>query len=171
MTLWVTNTSDIFEFRFKVIAHWVRNLRVRFFVFLILSYQNACYGCENTENRTWSEFFYDGRKFQRQCVNVIDTSWGRIYFLTCENFRWKFRTQCAMTLTHENMYLDVDRTVWSGVCVWFKNVLSSCRHLQHICLHLIYLISVSCCLWASKQTFLCKWLSMHLVCWHLFLIY
>ncbi len=58
----------------------------RFFVFLILSYQNACYGCENAENRTWSEFFYDGQKFRRQCANVIDTTWGRIYFLTCENF-------------------------------------------------------------------------------------
>ncbi len=24
-----------------------------FFIFLILSYQNVCYGCENAENRTW----------------------------------------------------------------------------------------------------------------------
>ncbi len=62
-----------------------------FFIFFILSYQNACYECENAENRTWSEFFYDGRKFRRQCVNVIDTTWGRIYFFT---------SQCAMTLTH-----------------------------------------------------------------------
>ncbi len=31
-------------------------------------------------------FFYDGRKFWRQYVNVIETTWGRIYFLTCENF-------------------------------------------------------------------------------------
>ncbi len=29
-------------------------------VFVILSYQNACYGCENAENWTWSEFFYGG---------------------------------------------------------------------------------------------------------------
>ncbi len=29
-------------------------------------------------------------------VNMIDTTWGRIYFLTCENFRREFRTQCAM---------------------------------------------------------------------------
>ncbi len=28
--------------------------------------------------------FYDGQKFQRQCVNVTETTWGRIYFLTCE---------------------------------------------------------------------------------------
>ncbi len=32
------------------------------------------------------DFFYDARKFRRQCVNVIDTTWGRIYFLMCENF-------------------------------------------------------------------------------------
>ncbi len=25
--------------------------------------------------------FYNRRKFRRQCVNVIDTMWGRIYFL------------------------------------------------------------------------------------------
>ncbi len=28
------------------------------FVFVILSYQNACYGWENAENRTWSEYIY-----------------------------------------------------------------------------------------------------------------
>ncbi len=74
----------------KAIAHWVGNFCMRFsvfFIFLILSYQNACNGCENAENRTWSEFFFDRRKFRRQCANVIDTTWGRIYFLTCENFR------------------------------------------------------------------------------------
>ncbi len=57
---------------------------MRFSIFVILSYQNACYGCENAE--TWSKFFYDWRKFRRQCVNMIDTTWGRIYFSTCENF-------------------------------------------------------------------------------------
>ncbi len=40
---------------------------------------------------TWSEFSYDGQKFQRQCVNMIDTTWGRIYFLTCEYFGQEFR--------------------------------------------------------------------------------
>ncbi len=38
------------------------------------------------KNRTRPEFFYDGRKFRRQCANVIDITWGRIYFSTCENF-------------------------------------------------------------------------------------
>ncbi len=57
-----------------------------FFRITILSYQNACYGCENIENRTWSKFSFDGQKFQSQCPNVTDTTWGRIYFLTCYNF-------------------------------------------------------------------------------------
>ncbi len=43
--------------------------------------------------------FFDGRKFRRQCANVFDTTWGRINFLTCGNFRQKFRTQCAETFT------------------------------------------------------------------------
>ncbi len=41
---------------------------------------------KNAKNRTRSKFFYDGRKFRRQCANVIDITWGRIYFSTCENF-------------------------------------------------------------------------------------
>ncbi len=38
-------------------------------------------------------------KFWRQCVNVTEPTWGHIYFLTCKNFSWEFRTQCAMTLS------------------------------------------------------------------------
>ncbi len=34
-------------------------------------------------------------KQNRQCVNVIDTTWGHIYFF----YMQKFRTQCAETLT------------------------------------------------------------------------
>ncbi len=73
--------------RLKVIAHRVRFLRVffRVFIFLIISHQNACYRCENAENRTWSEFFLWQTKVSE--VNVIDTTWGRINFSTCENFR------------------------------------------------------------------------------------
>ncbi len=58
-----------------------------FFIFVILSYQNKCNGCENAENRSWSEFLYDGRIFRRQCVNVIDTAWGRIYFFYVKNVK------------------------------------------------------------------------------------
>ncbi len=34
--------------------------------------QNACQDAKNAKNRTRSNFFYYGRKFRRQCVNVID---------------------------------------------------------------------------------------------------
>ncbi len=52
----------------------------------------------DAKNLTRSEFFYDGRKFRRQCANVIDITWGRIYFSMCEHFGRKIRTQCAMAL-------------------------------------------------------------------------
>ncbi len=66
-----------------------------FFIFIVLSYQNACNGCENAENRSWSEFLSDGRMFLRQCVNVIDTAWGRIHFFNVQ----KCRTLCTTTLS------------------------------------------------------------------------
>ncbi len=72
--------------RVKVLAHWVRNLRMRFFVFVILSYQNACYGCENAENRTWSEFFYS-------VCNLLSDSW-------C--------IQITLTLTVECEYIQIN---------------------------------------------------------------
>ncbi len=37
----------------------------------------------------------------RGSVNMIDTPWGRIYFLKCENFGQEFRTHCAKTLSLE----------------------------------------------------------------------
>ncbi len=65
--------------------------------------QNACHGWEKRKkNVTPSEFFYDGQKFWRQCVNVIDITWGRIYFSTCKHFGLKFRTQCTMTFKHHH---------------------------------------------------------------------
>ncbi len=62
--------------------------------------QNACYRCEKCRKSNPSEFFYDGQKFRQQCVNVIDTTWGHIYFSTCESFGRTFQTQCAMALGH-----------------------------------------------------------------------
>ncbi len=46
-------------------------------------------------NLVW--IFYDGQKFWRQCVKVIDAAWSHIYFLTCKNFEWEFQTDCAKT--------------------------------------------------------------------------
>ncbi len=54
---------------------------------------------KNAKNQTRSEIFYDGQNFRRQCVNVIDRTWGQIYFSTYEHFGLKFRTRCAMTLS------------------------------------------------------------------------
>ncbi len=68
---------------------------------------------KNAKSRTRSEFFYDGRKFRRQCVNVIDTTWGRIYFSTCENFGRKIRTRCAMAL---NLKLVISVCVCVLIC-------------------------------------------------------
>ncbi len=53
--------------------------------------------------------FFDGRKFRRQCANVIDTTWGRIYFLTCENVGRKFRTKghCTRSLKFLHAFFSV----------------------------------------------------------------
>ncbi len=46
---------------------------------------------------------------------VIDTTWGRIYFLKSENFGWKFQTPCTMTFTQ--------------IEVLFQNLVGSFFHL------------------------------------------
>ncbi len=90
----------------NVLAHWVRNFQMHFFVVVVVSYLSSfpikmlATDAKTQKIKPDLNFFYDGRMFRRQCVNVIDTTWGRIYF-----FVWKFRTQCAMTFslmsTHE----------------------------------------------------------------------
>ncbi len=67
-----------------------------FFVLPVLSYQNACYGCKKCRKSNLIRIFFDGRNFQRQCANVIDTTWARISFFTCKNFN-------AMTLCHTGL--------------------------------------------------------------------
>ncbi len=72
-------------FRVKAIAHWVRNYRMRFSVFFFrIPHQNACNGCENAENRTWSEFFLMDESFggsvqtwltQREVVFIFNWSY------------------------------------------------------------------------------------------------
>ncbi len=102
--------------RIKVLAHWVRNFHMRFlgcFIFVILSYQNACYNSKTQKIEPGQKNIYDRRKFQRQCVIVIDTTWGRICFLTCKSFSWEFRTQCAKTFTDNSFRLfRVDSFFW-----------------------------------------------------------
>ncbi len=90
---------------------------------------------KNAKNRTRSKFFYDGRKFRRQCVNVIDITWGRIYFSTCENFGRKTRTQCAMALR-------------IGLWLWSKWTCVPAEHYPHLlvnteCVFLFVFIIIS----------------------------
>ncbi len=67
--------------------------------------------------------FFDDWKFRRQCANVIDTTWGRIYFLTCEHFGRKFRTQCAETLTLLSSR-NVDWYAWNTQIIVTSQVLA-----------------------------------------------
>ncbi len=92
----------IFNLRFvknsslKAIAHWVRNFGMRFsifFIFLIHSYQNACNGCENAENRTWSELFLTDESFRGS-----KRDWHNVRSYLFFNVR-KCRTQCAETFS------------------------------------------------------------------------
>ncbi len=85
----------------RPLSHWVRNFRMRFSVF---SYSSSFpIKMHATDAKTQKiepdPIFFDERKFRSQCANVIGTTWGRIYFLTCENFGRNFRTQCAETFT------------------------------------------------------------------------
>ncbi len=80
----------------------VQNVRVRisvFVLFLILSYRNAHFGCDKCRKSNLIRIFL-WRTRVWQCAKVIDTSWGRIYFLTCEKFGRKCQTPCPMTLRY-----------------------------------------------------------------------
>ncbi len=46
--------------------------------------QNACYGCEKRRKFNQIRFFFF--MMDDKNLKVIDTTWGRIYFLKCENF-------------------------------------------------------------------------------------
>ncbi len=92
-------------------------------------------------------FFFYGRKFRRQCANVINTTWGRIYFLrvkisdsvcrdlykpshwllmACSSLAlWKFKI--SLFLRVWTVHLGAD-SVWTCVlwemvvCVWCVHV-------------------------------------------------
>ncbi len=72
----------------KAIAHQVWNFRMRSFGFFRIRHpflSNCLLRMRKHRKSNLIWFFNDGQKFRRQCVNVIDTMWSRIYFLTCEN--------------------------------------------------------------------------------------
>ncbi len=84
-----------------------------FFRILHHSYQSACYGCENAENRTWSKFFW-GRTNVSEAVCKCD--WHKVRSYLFFNVP-KFRTLCAMTLTPANtvlrfFYYPFDYSLW-----------------------------------------------------------
>ncbi len=71
-----------------------------FSFFLYLSYFPIKMLATDTKTQKiepYPHFFCDGRKFRRQRVNVLDITWGHVYFLTCKYFRWEFQTQSANT--------------------------------------------------------------------------
>ncbi len=55
-------------------------------VFFVFSYSSSILSkCMLRMQKRKNLIFYDGWKFRRQRVNMIDTTWGHIYFLTCKN--------------------------------------------------------------------------------------
>ncbi len=63
-------------------------------------------------------FFYDSQRFLRQCVNVIDITWSRIYFSTSKHFGRKFWTQCAMSFRVNNNDNNNNNLVCKDACKW-----------------------------------------------------
>ncbi len=117
INLIMTDTC-IFNLRFvknsslKAIAHWVRNFGMRFsifFIFLIHSYQNACNGCENAENRTWSELFLTDESFRGS-----KRDWHNVRSYLFFNVR-KCRTQCAETFSVQWPWIP---SKWKVAFIW-----------------------------------------------------
>ncbi len=110
----------------KAIAHWVRNFRMHFsvffFVFLILSYQNAWNRCENAENRTWSNFFFWWTKVSEA---VCKRDWHNMRSYLFFNVR-KFRTEISDSVCND---LKASTHVWVTkvklAFTWLKNSLMS----------------------------------------------
>ncbi len=102
---------------------------MRCFVFVILSNQNACNGCENAENRTWFKLFYDGRKFRRQRVNMIDV---RSYFIFN---MWKFSMRISdllcsdLNLNLGKLFALTWNSRWNGFLLT-KNWISNAKFHQ-----------------------------------------
>ncbi len=83
---------------------------------------------EKKKNQTRSEFFYDRRKFQRQCVNVIDITWGCIYLSTCEHFglgvqwpsasRRNIKTSNLWTVVYIELYKYITQVKSQNIPIW-----------------------------------------------------
>ncbi len=91
--------SDIFVYAF-------------FFIFVILSYQNACYGCKNAENWNWSNFFFfttdeSFRGFRGKRV------WHNVWLYLFFN-EWKFRTRISDSVC-KDLHSDGTHSMQSDV--------------------------------------------------------
>ncbi len=87
----------------KVLAHWVRTfcMRISGIVCIRHPFLSKCLlpMRKRRKSNLIQKFVYDGRKFWRQCVNMIYTTWGRIYFFNVQKFGRKCWTLCAMTFS------------------------------------------------------------------------
>lgn len=66
----------------RVLAHWVQVFRIRHPVVRWSNTSQTARATEAEKQRT-----DPNPSVFRQCVGVIGTTWGRVYFLTCEYFR------------------------------------------------------------------------------------
>ncbi len=85
-------------------------------------------------------------KFQRQCVNVIDTTWGRIYFFTCENFGRKFQTAMIFNSLKISSWASDKRLkkVWCvPVATWLAMLAYRCSKVSSFTLVICFVYKVT----------------------------
>ncbi len=85
-------------------------------------------------------------KFQRQCVNVIDTTWGRIYFFTCENFGRKFQTAVIFNSLKISSWASDKRLkkVWCvPVATWLAMLAYRCSKVSSFTLVICFVYKVT----------------------------
>ncbi len=97
----------------KVLVHRVRNFLMRFSYFLYsssLPIKTLATDAKMQKIEPCPIFFHEVRKFRRQCINVIDTTRGRIYSSTCDNFRRKLQCNGLECSNHfEIMYTSIQK--------------------------------------------------------------
>ncbi len=92
---------------------------------------------------------FDRWKIRRQCVNVIGTTRGRIYFLFCnENFGREFQTPCTKTLLslQSHDFPEIILICWFAAQEAFLNIIN----VENNCL--IFLYIYKCHIWSVLYT-------------------
>ncbi len=96
---------SIFNIIFECSKMWLRSLHTEsvFFFFFRIRHPFLSKCLLRMQKRRKSNLIQ--KKFMTDesfvgSVNMTDTTWGHIYFLTCENFGREYQTQCARTYTH-----------------------------------------------------------------------